>query len=51
MEILIMFANGGHAWATIEPDEDPEDEIAEWCQFHGINESSVADWVTREMAV
>ena len=51
MEILILFASGGHAWMMVEPDEDPEDEIAEWCQFHGINEDNVADFVVKEVVV
>ena len=46
-----MFVNGNHAWITLRQDQDPEDEIAEWCHFHGINEDSVADFVVREREV
>ena len=49
MEILLLFVGGGHAWMTIELGKDPEDEIAEWCHFHNINEDNVADYVVREV--
>ena len=48
IEVLLLLVGGGHAWMTIEPDTDPEDEIAEWCRFHGINEANIADYVVRE---
>lgn len=48
MEILLLFVSGSHAWMTIEPGKDPEDEIAEWCHVHNINESAIADYVVRE---
>jgi len=49
MEILLLFVSGGHAWIMLSPDKDPEDEIAEWCHFHNINENNVADYVVREV--
>jgi len=50
MEIMLMFVGGGVAWIMISLSEDPEDEITKWCRFHGINEDTVADWVTREVS-
>jgi len=49
MEILLLLVNGNHAWITLRQGQNPEDEIAEWCRVHNINEDNVADYVVREV--
>ena len=43
--VTVLFTSGGEATISIPPDSDIEDEIAEWCFFHGISEDSVADFI------
>jgi len=43
--VTVLFAGGGEATLFVPPDSDIEDEIAEWCRFHGIAEDNVADFI------
>ena len=42
--IRIFFSDGRDVLIHVREGEDPEDEIAEWCRWHGVPYDSVADF-------
>ena len=46
--IRIFFANGRSAVTQVREGTDIEDEIAEWCDWHGVPYHSVADYTVEE---
>ena len=46
--IRIFFSNSTDALIHARKGEDPEDEIAEWCNWHGVPYNSVADFAVVE---